>query len=302
MITKLEQIVAEASWMGIQKLSVACPYDTHTLIAVEMARQQGLVEAVLTGNIEKIKRAADEAEIKLSNYDLCDMQNEDAALQTACRKVSVGEADILMKGLVSSEHYLKAVLSRNSGLLCLGNTISHVTVMESPNDDRLIMFGDCAVMPNPDLDKKIQIINSLSSMSRKLGYENPKVAMIAATELITNAISAGQDAAILSKMSDRGQLDCIVDGPLGLDVAIDPEAAAIKNLRGPIQGDANCLVFAEIEAGNAFYKACTKVAKKPVASVLSGTKAPVVMTSRADSVESKFYSIALAILAGTVIN
>lgn len=287
--------------MGKHKLSVACPYDTHTLIAVEMARQQGMVEAVLTGNIDKIKRAAAEAEILLQNYELCDMGTDEAALQTACRKVSVGEADILMKGLVTSEHYLKAVLNRNSGLLTLGNTITHVTVMEHSNLDRLLIFGDCAVMPSPDLKQKTQIIKALSTMSRKLGNNNPKVAMVAASELITNAIVAGQDAAILSKMSDRGQLDCIVDGPLGLDVAIDKETADIKNLKGPIHGDADCLVFSEIEAGNAFYKACTKVARGNVASVLSGTKAPVVMTSRADSVQSKFYSIALAILAGTVI-
>ncbi len=288
--------------MGRQKLSVACPYDTHTLIAVEKARQQGLVDAVLIGNVEKIKKAADDADIILSNYDLCDMRYDEAALQTACRKVLVGETDILMKGLVSSENFLKAVLNRNTGLISLGNTINHVAVMESDNIDRLLIFGDCAVMPTPDLKQKRHIIESLASMSKKLGNENPKVAMVAATELITNAIVAGQDAAILSKMSERGQIDCIVDGPLGLDVAMDKEAAEIKNVKGQIQGDADCLVFPEIEAGNAFYKSVTKIAKGTLACVLSGTKAPVVMTSRADSVDTKFYSIALAILAGTVIN
>ncbi len=301
MISKLEQIVGEASWMGRQKISVACPYDVHTLKAVEMARNQGLVDAILTGNLERIKLAADEAGISLSNYDLCDMANEDAALQTACRKVLVGEADILMKGLVTSEHYLKAVLNRNTGLIALGNSINHVAVTENPNTGKLLIFGDSAVMPSPDLKQKLSIANSLVMMSRRLGNDNPKVAMVAATELISNAIVAGQDAAIISKMSERGQLDFIVDGPLGLDVSIEPESARIKNLRGPIQGDADCLVFPEIEAGNAFYKANTKIAHQHVASILSGTKAPVVMTSRADSVESKLYSIALAILAGTVI-
>lgn len=301
MINKLEQIVGEAFWMGSQKLSVVCPYDAHTLIAVEMARQQGLVEAVLTGNLERIKRAADDAEILLSNYDLCDMQNEEAALQTACRKVLVGEADILMKGLVTSEHYLKAVLNRNTGLITLGNTINHVAVTQNPNTGKLLIFGDSAVIPNPDLKQKLSIANSLVCMARRLGCDNPKVSMVAATELISGAIEAGTDAAVIAKMSERGQLDFVADGPLGLDVSIDPESAGIKMLRGPIMGDADCLVFPGIEAGNAFYKANTKIAHQPVASVLSGTKAPVVMTSRADSVESKLYSIALAILAGTVV-
>lgn len=301
LITKLEQIAAEASWMDKQKLSVACPYDTHTLTAVEMVRQQGLVDAVFTGDIDKIRKAADKAEINLSNYDLCDMQNDEAALQTACRKVSVGEADILMKGLISSEKYLKAVLSRSSGLITLGSTISHVGVLENPNIQRLLIFGDSAVLPYPDLKQKLNILNSLVSMSRKLGNENPKVALVAATELISNAITAGQDAAIISKMSERGQLDCIADGPLGLDVAIDPEAADIKNVRGAIHGDADCLIFPDIEAGNSFYKANTKIARSTIASVLSGAKAPVVMTSRADSVESKYYSILLAILVGNVL-
>ncbi len=301
MIRKLEQIVGEAFWMGRQKLSVACPYDAHTLIAVEMARQQGLVEAVLTGSIDRIRRAADDAEILLSNYDLCDMQNEEAALQTACRKVQVGEADILMKGLVTSEMYLKAVLSRNSGLIALGNTINHVAVTENPNTGKLLIFGDSAVIPTPDLRQKLSIANSLVCMSRRLGNDAPKVSIVAATELISNAIVAGQDAAVIAKMSERGQLAYTADGPLGLDVSIDPEAAEIKQLRGSIMGDADCLVFPEIEAGNAFYKANTKIAHQPVASILSGTKSPVVMTSRADSVESKLYSIALAILAGTVV-
>ncbi len=301
MITKLEQIVGEASWMGRQVLSVACPYDTHTLLAVEMARKQGLVDAILTGNLERIRRTASDAGISLSGYDLCDMGNEEAALNTACRKVLVGEADILMKGLVSSEHYLKAVINRNSGLLVMGNTINHVAVTENPNTGKLLIFGDSAVLPNPDLKQKLSIINSLVMMSRRLGNENPKVSVVAATELISNAIEAGQDAAIIAKMSERGQLDFVADGPLGLDVSIDPESAAIKKLKSSIQGDADCLIFPEIEAGNAFYKANTKIAHQHVASVLSGTKAPVVMTSRADSVESKLYSIALAILAGTVI-
>lgn len=301
MITKLEELTDMAAKVGRKKLSVACPFDTHTLEAVDRARKLGFVDAVLTGSLQKISDAASKAGISLSDYEVCDIPFDDAALQTACRKTSVGEADILMKGLVSSENYLKAVLNRTSGLLTLGSTINHVAVMENPNMDRLIIFGDSAVMPTPDFKQKLNILNSLSTMSRILGNNNPKVAFVAATELISPAITAGQDAAIISKMSERGQLDCIVDGPLGLDVAINREAAAIKNVKGTIHGDADCLVFPEIEAGNAFYKANTKLANSTIAAVLAGVKAPVVMTSRADSVDSKFYSILLAMVAGTVV-
>jgi phosphate butyryltransferase len=296
MITKLEQLVSEAKSVGKQKLSVACPYDSHTLLAVEKARSQGFVDVVLNGDARKISAVAAQHGICLSNYEIFDIASDDAALETATRKVSVGEASILMKGLISSEKYLKAVINRTTGLLQLGSTISHVGVLENPNLNRLLIFGDSAVLPNPDLQQKINILNSLVKMARILGNNNPKVAIIAATELISNAITAGQDAAIISKMSERGQLDCIADGPLGLDVAIDVEAADIKSVKGSIHGDADCLIFPNIEAGNAFYKANTKIANSTLASVLSGTKAPVVITSRADSILSKYYSILLAIV------
>ncbi len=301
MIRKLNELVELAKKAGRKRISVACPYDSHTIEAVERARGLGLVEPVFSGDADKIRKAAECAGVSLGEYEICDVQHDDDALQTACKKVSSGEADILMKGLISSEKYLKAVLNRTSGLISLGNTITHVGVMENRNMDRLIIFGDSAVIPSPDLKQKLQILNSLVTMAKILGNENPKVAFVAATELISTAIAAGQDAAVISKMSERGQVDCVVDGPLGLDVAVNREAADIKNVRGAIHGDADCLVFPEIEAGNAFYKANTKLANSTIAAVLSGVKSPVVLTSRADSVDSKFYSITLAMVVGTVI-
>jgi len=300
MITKFSQIFTEAQKVGKKKLSVACPYDFHTLCAVEKARQDSFIEAALIGQKSKIEKTALEYGISLSNYEIIDAIDDDNALEAAVRKVSSGRADILMKGLISSERYLKAVLNRNSGLLTLDSTISHIGVVENPNIDRLLIFGDAAVLPEPDFKQKLKILNSLVWMSRKLGNNNPKVALIAATELVSNAIKAGHDAAIISKMSERGQLNCIVDGPLGLDVAINSEASEIKEVRSVIKGDADCLIFPNIEAGNAFYKANTKLAKSLVASLLAGVKCPVVLTSRADSIESKYYSILLAMISGVI--
>jgi phosphate butyryltransferase len=300
MVTKLSQLLPLAQDAGEKKLSVACPYDSHTLRAVEKARSESLIEVALIGQRSKIERNAFQCGISLDNYEIIDSIDDDNALEAAVRKVSSSRADILMKGLISSERYLKAVLNRNSGLLTLDSTISHIGIIENKNLDRLLIFGDAAVLPEPDFKQKLRILNSLVKMAERLYIDNPKVALIAATELVSMAIKAGHDAAIISKMSERGQLGCIVDGPLGLDVAINKEAAEIKEVRSVIQGDADCLIFPNIEAGNAFYKANTKIADSNVASILAGVKCPVILTSRADSIESKYYSILLALATGVI--
>jgi len=300
MVTKLSQLLPLAQDAGEKKLSVACPYDSHTLRAVEKARSESLIEVALIGQRSKIERNAFQCGISLDNYEIIDSHDDDNALEAAVRKVSSGRADILMKGLISSERYLKAVLHRNSGLLTLDSTISHIGIIENKNLDRLLIFGDAAVLPEPDFKQKLRILNSLVKMAERLYIDNPKVALIAATELVSMAIKAGHDAAIISKMSERGQLGCIVDGPLGLDVAINKEAAEIKEVRSVIKGDADCLIFPNIEAGNAFYKANTKIANSNVASILAGVKCPVILTSRADSIESKYYSILLALATGVI--
>lgn len=298
MITKLEQLRGKAPEGVKRKVSVACPYDFHTLLSLERLRKENRVQAVLVGLESEISKAALSCGISLSDYEVCPVNSNGEALEVAVKKVSSGQADILMKGLISSEKYLKAVLNRNSGLLTVDSTISHVGVIDNPNLDRLLIFGDAAVLPEPDLKQKLKILSSLVQTAVMLENPNPKVALIAATELVSNAIKAGYDASIIAKMSERGQLDCIADGPLGLDVAINKEASEIKNVRSVIKGDADCLIFPNIEAGNAFYKANTKLANSIVASVLSGVKSPVVLTSRADSIESKYYSVLLAIVMG----
>ncbi|MCQ2973500.1 MAG: phosphate butyryltransferase [Bacteroidales bacterium] len=301
MITKLEQLLPLAQAKNISKLSVACPYDIHTIQAIDKAQKMNIVKAKLFGNKEKISLTLLKLNLEINDFEIIDINNDNDALFEAVKLVSIGDADILMKGLISSEKYLKAVLARHNGLL--GNTaqITHITVLENSRLNKLISFGDSAIIPNPDFKQKLFIINALASMSRILGCNNPKVAIIAATEIVSQAITAGNDAAIISKMSDRGQLDFIADGPLSIDISIDKEAAEIKSINGPIKGDADCLLFPDIESGNAFYKANTKLAGSNIAGCLAGTKAPVVMTSRADSSISKFYSILLAKVAGTII-
>lgn len=296
MITNLEQLLPLAQQKRGMKLSVACPYDAHTVMAVQMAQKEGLVKPIFVGNQSKIKSAVEQFAPDFTDYDILDIANDETAVVEAVKIVSTGNADMLMKGLISSEKYLKAILNRHNGLLSNSPQITHVTVLQNSRLQKLVIFGDSAIIPNPDLKQKLVILNALESMANVLGIAKPKISIIAATELISNAIEAGVDAAIISKMSDRGQLNCIADGPMSIDIAIDPETANIKGINGPIKGDADCLLFPNIEAGNAFYKSATKLGGSEIAGCLSGTKSPVVMTSRADSTLSKYYSILIAMV------
>ena len=299
MITRLEELLPLAKQKPVYKLSVACPYDAHTLSAVYLAQKEGLIKPVFVGCENKIKSAVNQFVPDMADYDILNIADDETAVVEAVKIVSTGNADMLMKGLVSSEKYLKAILSRHNGLLSNSAQITHVTVLQNSRLQKLVIFGDSAIIPNPDLKQKLVILNALESMANTLGISKPKVAIIAATELISNAIEAGVDAAIISKMSDRGQLNCIADGPMSIDIAIDPETAKIKGINGPIKGDADCLLFPNIEAGNAFYKSATKLGGSEIAGCLSGTKSPVVMTSRADSTLSKFYSILIAMVTSS---
>lgn len=301
MITKLEDLLPLAQQKTVSKLSVACPYDAHTVEAVCRAQKEGLIIPVLVGNAKKIKAAIQKSAPELNDYEIIDIDNDETAVVEAVKIVSTGKADMLMKGLISSEKYLKAILSRHNGLLGNSAQITHVTVLQNRNLEKLVVFGDSAIIPDPDFKQKMTILNALASMSRILGVSTPKVAMVAATELVSHAINAGIDAAIISKMSDRGQIDCIVDGPISIDIALNRETAEIKGINGAIKGDADCLLFPNIEAGNAFYKSATKLGNSEIAGCLAGTKSPVAMTSRADSAISKYYSILIAKVAGTVI-
>ena len=178
-----------------------------------------------------------------------------------------------------------------------GATLSHVTVIEVERYPKLIVCGDVAVLPAPELKEKIAITRYQIAVAQALGIGQPKVAIIAATEQVLYKMQACVDAAIIAKMADRGDIKgALVDGPLALDVAVDPEAVAIKGLKSPVAGDADCLVFPNIESGNVFYKTCTKLAGAELAGLVVGARVPCVLTSRGDTAKSKLYSIALAAL------
>jgi len=212
--------------------------------------------------------------------------------------INAGEGDILMKGLCSTDKYMRAILNKEKGLLPPKAVLSHVTVLSNPQYHKLLVIGDIAVIPAPDLTQKIAITNYVVKTAKALGIEKPKVAIVTATEQMLPSMPACVDAAIISKMADRGQISgCLVDGPLALDVALSAEAVAVKKLVSPVAGDADCLVFPNLESANVFYKVNTQLcigAKQ--AAIVAGAKAPCVLSSRADSIDTKLNSIALAAL------
>ena len=209
-----------------------------------------------------------------------------------------GDGDVLMKGLCSTDKFLRAILNKETGLLPPKGVLSHVGVIENPNYHKLLFLSDMAVIPLPDFRQKVKIAGYLVGVAKSFGIKTPKLAFIAASEQMLDSMPACVEAAQLAKMCDRGQIKgCIADGPLALDVAIDKESVEIKKLVSPVAGDADCLQFPNIESANVFWKTNSKLATGVrQAGMLVGTTAPCVLASRADSVDTKRNSIAEAVM------
>ncbi len=295
MITKLDQLIEAVQKKGKKRIVVAYAEDAHTLQAVSAAQKLGIVDPILVGNRANINNIAQELGIDLTDFIIQEEQTDIASVTRAVQMIHHGEADILMKGLVSTDKYMRAILNKESGLVPPKATLSHVSVLEAPNYDKLLIITDVAVIVQPTLAQKVQQTCYVRDVAHALGIETPKIAILSATEQMLPNIPSCYDAAIVATMASRGQITgCIVDGPLALDVAIDKETVRIKKLISPVDGEADCLVFPSLESGNIFFKASTKLMRAKLASMVVGAKAPCVLTSRGDSEESKLYSIALA--------
>ena len=281
-----------------KRLVAAWGVDDHTISAVYMAVEAGIVEGILVGDEEMIKKVCADNNYDITKLTVVNNNNELKSISQAVDMVNAGEADILMKGLCSTDKYMRGILNKEKGLLPPKAVLSHVCVVQNPGYHKLLVISDIAVIPAPDLKQKQAMIGYVANTARALGVEKPKVAMITATEQMLPGMPACVEAAMLAKMSDRGQIaGCVVDGPLALDVALCKEAAEIKKLKSEVAGDADCCVFPSIEAANVFYKFaghfCPGV---KMAAMVAGAKAPCVLSSRADSTETKLNSIALAAL------
>ena len=282
---------------GTRKRMVAAwGVDSHTIAAAAKAVEFGLADVILVGDENLIAEACKEENVQTSLFTIVHNANEIASVAQAVQMIRDGEADFLMKGLCSTDKFLRAILNKETGLLPPKGTLTHCTTLEIPSYHKLLFVGDVAVIPAPDFKQKQVIMECLVKTAKAVGVEKPKVAILAATEQVLTSQPASVEAAMLSKMVDRGQIKgCIADGPLALDVAIDMESAQIKGLVSPVAGDADCILFPNIESGNVFYKANSKlVPGVKQAGILVGAKVPCVLSSRADSIETKLNSIAIA--------
>ena len=300
MLTTFEQIYAELRSRGSRKRMVAAwGVDGHTVAAAGKAVELGLADVTLVGDENLIAQACKDEGIDIAAFTIVHNPNEMASIAQAVQMVRDGEGDFLMKGLCSTDKFLRAILNKEIGLLPPKGTLTHCTTLEIPSYHKLLFVGDVAVIPAPDLKQKQIIMECLVRTAQAVGVAKPKVAIIAATEQVLSSQPASIEAAILSKMVDRGQIKgCIADGPLALDVAIDQESVAIKGLVSPVAGDADCLLFPNIESGNVFYKANSKlVAGVRQSGILVGAKVPCVLSSRADSIDTKLNSIAIAAMS-----
>ncbi len=299
LITKLEQIIEMLKNKPKKRLVVVYGQDSHSIGSTSKAIDLGIVDVTLVGDEKKIKKVCNEMNIDPNKFTIVNEPEEIKSGLKAVQLINEGKGNAIMKGIISTDNYMRALLNKEVGLVPKGSILSHITVVENPNMDRLLVVGDVAIIPYPDLKQKIAIANYLINATIKLGVEKPKLAVIAATEKANPKMPACVDASILSKMGDRGQIkNAIIDGPLALDVAIDKESAEIKGLKGEVPGNADCLLFPNIDAGNVFYKSMTKLANSTVAAIVAGAKVPAILSSRGDSEETKLYSIALATLLG----
>lgn len=296
MIKTFNEVLNTAKAQGMKTVVVAVAQDEPVLEAIRDAKKNGIANAILVGNKEEIISIAKNIGMNVEEFEIIDEKNVTKASLTAVQLVSSGKADMLMKGLVDTATFLRAVLNKEVGLRT-GKQMSHVAVFEIPGYDRLIFLTDAAFNMYPELKEKVDIINNSVAVAKACGVQLPKVAAVCAVEVVNLSMPATLDAAMLSKMSDRGQIKgCIVDGPLALDNALSEVAAKHKKLEGPVAGKADILLMANIEAGNAMYKCLTYTTQAKNGGLLVGTSAPVIVTSRADTPETKLNSIALASL------
>ena len=299
MIQQLSQLKESLKGKPLKRIAVAAAEDLHVLTALKQAVSDNIVAPVLVGNQDKIEALAKDIGLPLDKVELID--NKEGAAQSAhlaARLIQEGRADVLMKGAVGTADLLRAVLDKENGLRT-ASLLSHVAFFQSPYYHKLICVTDVAMNIAPDLAAKVDILNNAVEACHRIGIAHPKVAAIAAVEVVNPKMQATLDAAALKEMNQKGEITgCTVDGPLAIDLAVNKEAARIKNIGGDVAGDADIILAPAIEAGNMFYKALNFLGGAQSAAVIMGAKVPIVLTSRSDDEQTKYYSIALAAAMG----
>ncbi|MBE3086650.1 MAG: phosphate acetyltransferase [Bacteroidetes bacterium] len=298
MIKTLDQM--EEKVLALKKkhrVAVAWAQDINTIGAIHKAVVKGFVEAILIGKSAEIHKTCKAEGIDEKLFSIINADNENKASQEAVRLAKNGEADIVMKGLVGTDKFLKAVMDKENGLMVPNAVLSYVGAMEIPSYHKLLFITDPAVIPFPDLDQKIAMAGYAIEMARKFGVEKPKLALIGASEKMSRHFENSVDYTIMCKMADRDQIkNCVMDGPLDIFLACDKKSIVIKGVETPVNGEADILLFPSLESCNPFYKGLMLFANGEMAGLIRGTEKPVIVMSRSESEKSKYYCIVLSCL------
>ncbi|MBN2461384.1 MAG: hypothetical protein JXB60_07225, partial [Candidatus Cloacimonetes bacterium] len=296
-IRKLSELIELAKIIPKKKVVVAFAQDETTILATKQAIDLNFAEFTLVGDQKVITKICSDHDIDSSVYTIIDVPDElDAGHQTM-KLLSEGYGEVLMKGLISTDKFLKCMLDKEYDLMIPDAVFTSVSVAEIPDYHKLLIFADAAFIPRPDINQKIAMTNYVIETARKIGVKRPKVSIISFTEKLHPKFPTAVDAAFISKMADRNQIkNADVDGPLSIDLSLDPESLKYKGVTSCVQGDADCLVFPFLEVANVFYKSLTYFAHADMATAIVGTKIPTTLSSRSDSARNKLYSLAFACL------
>ena len=298
MITSLRQMADTVRLSGKkQRIAVAWAQDPNTVGSLHRAVKEGFAEAIMIGNPEAILATCEELGLDSGLFTIVAAADEKVAAEMAVAMTRSGEADVVMKGLVGTDKFLRAVLDKEKGLLPPGAVMSYVCAVEVSAYHKLLFITDTAVLPFPDLDQKVAMARYAIDMARSFGIWKPRVALIAASEKVNERFPNTLHYAEMRRMSENGEFgDCVMDGPLDLFLACDPASVKIKGVDTPVSGDADILLFPSLEACNPFYKGLMLFAGGELAGMICGTSKPVVLMSRSESELSKYYCVALSCL------
>jgi len=298
MITSLRQMADTVRLSGVKKrIAVAWAQDPNTVGSLKRAVAEGFAEAIMIGRREQILAACSESGADPGRFKLVESADEKSSAEMAVSMTRSGEADIVMKGLVGTDKFLRAVMDKEKGLLPPGAVMSYVCAVEVPAYHKLLFITDTAVIPFPDLGQKVAMARYAVDMAHRFGIEKPRVALIAASEKVSDHFPNTLDYSVMCRMAENGQIPgCIMDGPVDLFLACDPESVRIKGVDTPLDGDADILLFPSLEACNPFYKGLMLFGGGELAGMICGTVKPVVVMSRSESELSKYYCVALSCL------
>jgi phosphate butyryltransferase len=296
-IRTFDELIAHLkSFHSRKRVAVVCAHDDHSQYAVQRALKEGIAEFVMVGDVDKLEQYPG-----LNDYSpyirKVDIKDPDEAAREACRIIRRGEAEILMKGIINTDNLLHAILNKEEGLLPQGKVLTHLAVMQIPTYHKLLFFSDAAVIPRPTIQQRIEMIWYAIHTCHHFGIEQPRISLINFTEKVSSKFPNSLDYVNIVELCEAGEFgNVIIDGPLDVLTSCEPASGNIKGIVSPINGDADVLIFPNIESGNCFYKAVSLFAHADMAGLLQGPICPVVVTSRSDSGLSKYYSLAMACL------